>query len=95
MDFSAKWQAITDFELLWHVWQEDNVIYHAGSGDTHLLSEDAAKVLRSLQKEPANTFELENKLASSFDLPQDTKLSSYLEIIMTDLNKLGVIECNN
>ena len=92
MDFSVKWRTITGFELLWRVWNDEHIIYHTGSGDTHLLSSDAAKVLRSLQKDAATISDLENKLASVIDVPQDNHLPSYLETIMTDLNKLGVIE---
>lgn len=92
MDYSVKWQAITDFDLLWHVWDDEHIVYHTGSGDTHLLSADAARVLQSLQQESANITDLEIKLASSINLPQDNQLLSYLETIMTELNKLGVIE---
>lgn len=88
----AKWMAIPGFSLHWQSWDDEFVVYNSGSGDTHLLDPVAAEALQSLQKRPANLSELARNLAESLEIKPDDKLLTYLERLLSDFHRLGLVE---
>ncbi len=92
MDSGAKWRAVTDFELLWRSWDDEYVVYHAGSGDTHWLTAVAAEVLRTLQHKLATAEELVQRVAARFDVSRDEELVAYIEQILTHLKRADLTE---
>jgi len=88
----ARWKVKPEFPLQWQVWDDEFVVYNTGSGDTHLLDPVAAEVLQSLEQESANLPELVGKVTASLEIEPDSKFSDYLEQLLSDLYKLGLIE---
>ena len=86
------WRVPSGFGLHWQSWEDEFVVYNSGSGDTHLFDPIAAKALQSLDKEPASLSELEGRLAASLEIDPDSKLSAYLERLLSDFHRLGLIE---
>lgn len=55
---AERWRSVSGCELLWLGWDDGEVVYHGGSGDTHFLDVPAARVLRRLQQSAATVSEL-------------------------------------
>jgi PqqD family protein of HPr-rel-A system len=89
---APRWRVPTGFSLHWQSWDDEFVVYHSGSGDTHLLDVVAAEALQSLQKKPANLSELARKVSASLEIKLDDKLSAYLERLLSDFHRLGLVE---
>lgn len=85
MDFNLKWQVIAGVELAWKIWGDEQVVYHGGSGDTHLLNPVAARLLRTLQESPSSILELSDEVVGD-DLCEEIEQNIRL------LNRLCLIE---
>jgi len=88
----ASWRAIPGFHLYWHSWDHEFVVYHSGSGDTHLLNLVAATILQRLQDQPAMLPELTEYTTSTLGIEADESFASSLEGLIKDLTRLGLIE---
>ena len=89
---TARWKAISSFPLHWRSWGDEFVVYNSGSGDTHLLDPVAAEALQNLEQESADLSELVARVAASLEIEPDTDFAAYLEQLLSDLYKLGLIE---
>lgn len=73
-------------------WDDEYVVYHALSGDTHLLGKAAAHILMALQQAASDTQSLSNSLASMMGVRTSAEFRLEMNRILTDLNKLALIE---
>jgi len=89
---SEKWHATAGFKLLWHTWDDESVVYHTGSGDTHLLDSVAAFVLKTLEKKTLNIFEIIETLSQDSDLVTDENFHEFISQLISKFNRLGLIE---
>ena len=89
---TARWKVNSEFPLRWRSWDDEFVVYNSGSGDTHLLDPVAAEALQNLEQESADLSELVVRVAVSLEIESDTDFASYLEKLLSDLYKLGLIE---
>jgi PqqD family protein of HPr-rel-A system len=89
---TAIWKVPSKFQLHWRSWDDEFVVYNNGSGDTHLLDPLAAQALQGLVREQASLSELTVKVANSLEIEPDSELSAYLERLLSDFYKLGLIE---
>ncbi len=80
----TTWKIVSSAELRWQVWEDQSVVYHSASGDTHLLASLAAGALRCLEEEPAT---VEQLLAL---LPQSSR--DMIASLLDELNDLELIE---
>jgi len=71
------------------------LVYHAPSGDTHLLNPLAAEALRSLAAAAASAAELTTHVAALFDLQADGGLLRQMEQCLIQFAELGLIEPAN
>ncbi len=79
--------------LLWQEWNSTPVIYNVASGNTHLITPTAAKVLRQLEKEPSSTSQIAEKIAleSGIDT-DDPELREHIERLINNLDELGLVQ---
>lgn len=90
---SPRWTAGRTHSLLWHSWDEDELlVYHSGSGDTHLLNAVAAEVLRQLERSPLEASELTPHVARALGHPPNSELRSYIDQLLDYLDSLGLVE---
>ncbi|MFQ5488776.1 MAG: HPr-rel-A system PqqD family peptide chaperone [Gammaproteobacteria bacterium] len=54
----TRWRLVADVEFLTREWDGEFVLYHQGSGDTHLLEGVAAHIFRILLQHPASPADL-------------------------------------
>lgn len=88
----GKWRIPKGSRLIWRSWDSEAVVYHTGSGNTHLLDELSADVLRLIEKQ-SQTFEnLKTYLTSRQFSPSDGKVESWLEELIDKLHSLELIE---
>ena len=89
---AAKWRLVPGFPLYRHSWDDEFVVYNTGSGDTHLLDPVAAKALQILEDGPVVLSELTGGVAASLEIEGDHRLLAYLERLLSDFRRLGLIE---
>ena len=52
MDSAKTWRAVSASSHHWHQWDGEYLVYNDRSGDTHLLTDIAARLLRRLEDRP-------------------------------------------
>ena len=92
MASGTRWRVTAPEELRWVEWGEEWLLYHGGSGDTHLLEPLAVEVLQALQHAPNTAAGLVEALAQEADEETRHHLSDYLDSLIATLGRLGVIE---
>lgn len=98
-DTSTKWRVPSDADLRWRIWEDEVVVFHPPSGDTHLLNPLAAEVLQYLTEQPADAYQLAAHLARDKDsdgaAPSNPAPSLDIELLaklLADFDQLGLIE---
>jgi len=86
------WRVASRTPLRWRGWNGDWVVYHPGSGDTHLLDPLAADALRLLEASPAGVAALIERLAGSAAAPAAEKLGAAVESMLRVFDEVGLIE---
>lgn len=78
--------------LLWNQWDDEPVVYNIISGNTHLITPAAAKVLRRLEQQPSTASQLAESIASEFNVDSDQEVVEYIERLISDLDELGLVK---
>jgi PqqD family protein of HPr-rel-A system len=86
------WFSDPAFPLSVRHWDDDYVVYHPGSGDTHLLDASRYVLLTQLAPEPAPAAVIAERLAARLELPDDAEFTEKIETLLSDLYGLGLIE---
>lgn len=77
----ALWQIADNAQLKFRFWDDECVLYHGASGDTHRLPELVGKLLQQLLQAPADTA----ALADSINLHEEDVVS-----ILHHMSHLGI-----
>ena len=91
MEQTARWRIVPGYELLWFEGDDGHVVYHSGSGDTHLIDDAAADLLRLLQSGPQVPEALAARLAED-DRLVIVETSEYTARLLHELARLGLVE---
>lgn len=78
--------------LFFRSWNEEFIVYHNLSGDTHLLGPAAAHILLQLQKAPSDTLRLCETCAQQMNLRTDDEFCLEINKILANLHSLLLIE---
>jgi len=93
---SSLWRLNQDFQLCWKEWDSQLVLYHTGSGDTHLFDQSGYQLLKLLQTKPRTLSELERQLWSDDEDQAITGEHDATELnlddFLDDLQRLGIVE---
>jgi PqqD family protein of HPr-rel-A system len=71
-----------------HCWGEQCALYHAESGDTHVLNKMDLDILQRINKTPASA----KDLAMEFEQMFDGGAAQYVQTLLSNLAELGLIE---
>ena len=83
---------VDDETLIWRSWNDDEfVVYHRPSGETHLLNPIAAATLRRLEQVPSSLDELCERIASEFETAEPAEYRSSLADLLDHFDGLGLI----
>jgi len=88
----TPWRAITGFDLHWRCWDNECVVFHSGTGDTHLLNYLAAEALQALQENPHTLMELTVRAARVSGVASNEELSQSMAELLNNMYRLGLIE---
>ena len=91
IDPRAAWRLRRDADLHWRQWGDQHVVFHPASGDTHLLNDVTAELLRRLDEGPADLDAL-LQVASRDSAPVADDLSARIERLLEWFDDLGLIE---
>jgi PqqD family protein of HPr-rel-A system len=91
MEQAGRWRIIPGYELLWFEGDDGHVVYHGGSGDTHLIDDAASSLLRLLQSGPQTSLVLSAQLieqgrVAAEDAPE------YTAMLLQELARQGLVE---
>lgn len=86
------WQVASNADLLWHVWDDETVVYHRRSGDTHILNPLSAVVLEFLDQRAATCSQIVEHVADYFELKADDELLQKMEECLSRFDQVGLIE---
>ena len=78
--------------LRWRRWDDDWVVFDAGSGSTHQMDALAAVTLMCLEAGPSDLAALGEQVAAELDLSTGEELSKALQGVVERLHLLGLIE---
>ena len=88
-----RWVATSDFPLIWRNLDADEyVVYSIASGDTHLLNEVTAEVLRQLERSVVDFPELARNVANSLGTDLDQQTETYVAKLLVYLDQIGLVE---
>ena len=91
-DADIEWRVSEDFVILWEAWGEDTLIYHSGSGQTHLLNEIAVYVLQFLQHGQASCSSLLSGLDENIEGGLNDSIRQHVRALLDRFERLGLVE---
>ena len=89
---AETWRVAPGDDLRWFDGAEEAVLFHSGSGETHLLDGDAAEILQSLEARPGNAADLVARLVPAALAPERAALCGRIEQCLREFRRLGLIE---
>lgn len=90
---ATRWTACRGSALLWRSWDnQQSIVYHVESGDTHLLNHVAAQALRLLQDAPSNVSELAERVTAALGGVADETFMQHLGRLLAEFDESGLIE---
>ncbi len=82
----------TRVEFIRKSWPDGEVVYNLASGNTHLISPLASKILNHLSQRPTDSIEISRLLAAENDIELADDLITSVETLLANLESLGLIE---
>ena len=86
------WTAVRPQEMRWAQWEVDNSLFHAETGETHLLSELPAALLQMISEQPRALPWLCRRSADLCEAPDDASWQEKIESILVQLETLALAE---
>ena len=78
--------------LLTKCWEDGVAVYNFESGSTHLLTSTAGEILKYLTENPTGASDLAIRFAAENNLEADAELHYNIELLLQQLDSLGLIE---
>ena len=91
MDSPLKYCVLSTDTLHSFCWDDQCAVYHAESGDTHVLNKVDLNVLQYINETPISA----KDLAREFEPVFDDGATQYIQILLSSLAELGLIEAVN
>ena len=76
-------------------WPDGDIVYNPSSGNTHLVSSLASKILDQLSQHPTNSTEIARHLATQNSIEVADDLITSIEELLSNLEGLGLVEVSN
>lgn len=89
---STAWRATRPDRVIWAHWEVDYSVFNGNTGETHLLSELPAEVLRQLSPGPMTEADLTANLALLCEVAETPDWARKIAGILADLADLELIE---
>jgi PqqD family protein of HPr-rel-A system len=92
MSNQPAWRVVPGSRFRWREWDDEFVLYHENSGDTHRLSLLGARALSRLHESPLGPDDLSAGLAAEFSLDADPQFAATISRLLAHLCDLGLVE---
>jgi PqqD family protein of HPr-rel-A system len=89
---ASVWVAARPDDLVWVGWGQDYAVYDCGTGQTHLINELPAEILRLLARTPASAAEIAARLAEECGVDDDERWLQQIADVMSSLEALDLLE---
>ncbi|HHM06184.1 MAG TPA: HPr-rel-A system PqqD family peptide chaperone [Gammaproteobacteria bacterium] len=89
---ASQWALSGGATLMFRSWEDETVVYHQQSGDTHALSAVGAECLRLLATAPRTLPDLVAAVAAACQIPPDAALTESVEKLVLELAGKGLLE---
>lgn len=87
-----RWRTVGGNALHLKSWDGELVVYNALSGDLHVLDDQAAQILQALQQTPSDVLSLTQRLAEQWQCEPSDDLQREIEMTMSDMQALALVE---
>lgn len=88
-----KWRSNSTCKLHWFLLGSDtNIVFNEASGKTHIVSSLCTEAMNRLRLQKLNNKEICCVLSEKYHLDLDKELESYVENMLSDLDRLGLVE---
>lgn len=81
-----------DNRVFCRFWEDECVVYNQLTGSTHLIDGLGVEVFKSVSEKASARSELIQNLQSIFDLPIDFDLETFLDNLLLEYQKLGLLQ---
>jgi PqqD family protein of HPr-rel-A system len=88
----VHWQVTDPNAILWEAWESEYSLFDRNSGETHLISELPAEVLRRLGDAPVAEGVLVRSLAADCEVDCTPQWRTKIREILENLHTLGLID---
>ena len=89
----GRWAISRESPLLWQSWDDDEyVVYSSASGDTHLINEVTAEVLRQLERSELAFSDLVHNVAQTLGTEPDEPTENHIARLLVYLDQIGLVE---
>jgi len=89
------WHIPSCGNLLWEEWETEYTLFNRHSGETHLINELPAQVLRLLAKQPTSAPQIAIKLARLCEVENNKQWLEQTSGIISHLASIGLIEAQS
>ena len=88
-----RWVISSEAPLLWRSWDDDeHVVYCSASGDTHLINEVTAEVLRQLERSEMGFSDLVLRVTKTLGTEPDEQAETQVARLLVYLDQIGLVE---
>ncbi len=88
-----RWGISRKAPLLWRSWDHDeHVVYSSASGDTHLINDVTAEVLRQLERSELAFSDLVHNVAQTLGTVPDQQIETDVARLLVHLDQIGLVE---
>lgn len=88
-----KWRIARGCRLLWQAWDNEYVIYNAGSGSTHLLDMPSGEILKLIEQQPLDINQLAEKLEHRTERQESDPINcDHIKELLGRFQEIGLIE---
>lgn len=78
--------------FLFQHWDGESVVYNNMSGETHLLEQNSAELLLSIQEQPLSYSSLLNRLTTDSSDTSREEIANHLDNTLTHFQKLNLVD---
>jgi len=89
---SQKWRIPEGYALHIKQWNNNAIVYHSKSGETHQLNDIGAAALLKIQQHPVSLNALANFLNTHYEVENPGELTIRLQRLVKEFETLGLIE---
>lgn len=77
---------------MWETWESEYSLFNPASGETHLLDELNAEVIRRASRRPITAEDLATELAEAIEIENTTGWQQKIAALLAQLEALGLVE---